>query len=105
MLVNIKNDIIRWMMSKMMVRRNLLPNIKNFNVLNMLRFSMWEPGIFPKEALKDLRDRNPGKSNLDALLGITPKFPEDIRNINTETGTKVLELQIKKQKVNLYQTY
>ena len=40
MLVNVKNDTIRWMMAKMLVRRNLLPNIKNFNVLNMLRFTL-----------------------------------------------------------------
>ena len=40
MLVNIKNDTIKWMMSKMMIRRNLLLNIRNFNVFNMLRFSI-----------------------------------------------------------------
>ena len=103
MLVNIKNDTIKWMMSKMMVRRNLLPNIRNFNVLNMLRFSMWGPGIFPKEAFEDLRAKNPGKTNLDALLGITPKLPEDIRNANMEAGSKGPDPQNKKQKVTHYQ--
>ena len=101
MLVNIKNDTIKWMMSKMMVRRNLLPNIRNFNVLNMLRFSMWGPGIFPKEAFEDLRASFPGKTNLDALLGITPKLPEDIRNKNMEVGSKGPVPQSKKHKVTL----
>ena len=103
MLVNIKNDTIRWMSSKMMVRRNLLPNIKNFNVLNMIRFSMWGPEIFPKEVFEDLRAKNPGKTNLDALLGISLKLTEDIRNANMETGSKNPEPQNKKQKVTHYQ--
>ena len=90
-------------MAKMLVRRNLLPNIKNFNVLNMLRFSMWGPDIFPKEAFEDLRTKNPGKTSLDALLGISPKLPEDILNIRTETGNRNLNHQNKKQKVQHYQ--
>ena len=68
MLVNVKNYTIRWMMAKLLVRRNLLPSIKNFDVLNMLRFSLWGPDIFPKEAFEDLRTRNPGKPSLDELL-------------------------------------
>ena len=42
------------MMAKMQVRRNLLPNLQNFDVLNMLRFSLWGPDIFPKEAFEEL---------------------------------------------------
>ena len=82
MLVNVKNDTIRWMMAKMQVRRNLLTNLQNFDVLNMLRFSLclWGPDIFPKEAFEELRAKHPGKSNLDALLDISPKLPEDITN-------------------------
>ena len=35
LLVNVKNDAIQWMMSKMMVRKHLLPNMANYNVLEM----------------------------------------------------------------------
>ena len=89
-------------MAKMLVKRNLLPNIRNFNVLNMLRFTLWGPDIFPKEAFEDLRSKNPGKTNLDALLGISPKIPEDITNTKDETDN-ILHHQNKKQKVQHYQ--
>ena len=55
MLVNIKTDTIRWMVAKMQVRRSLLPNYQNFDVLNMLRFSLWGPDNFPKEAFDELK--------------------------------------------------
>ena len=32
MLVNIKNDTIRWMVAKMKVRRSLLPSLQNFDM-------------------------------------------------------------------------
>ena len=50
-LVNRINDAIKWM-SKIMVRRHFLPNMRNYNVLNMSRFLLWGPSIFPKEASK-----------------------------------------------------
>ena len=102
-LVNIKNDAIKWMMSKIMMKIHL-PNMRNYNVLNMLRFSLWGPSIFPKEAFKDLRERNPGKTNLDAVLGISAKLPEDILGTNAETDSKALEPLTKKRKSN-YQTF
>ena len=86
----------------MQVRRNLLPNLQNFDVLNMLRFSLWGPDIFPKEAFEELKAKHPGKSNLDALLDISPKLPEDITNPRTDTGDKILNHPNKKQKVNHY---
>ena len=97
MLVNVKNDTIRWMVAKMQVRRSLLPNYQNFDVLNMLRFSLWGPGIFPKEAFDELRAKHPGKSSLDALLDISPKLPEDITK---DTGDKTLNLTNKIQKAS-----
>ena len=77
MLVNIKNDTIRWMVAKMKVR-SLLPSLQNFDILNMLRFSLWNQDIFPKDAFDELRKKHPGKSSLDALLDISPKLPEDV---------------------------
>ena len=89
-------------MAKMLVKRNLLPNIRNFNVLNMLRFTLWGPDIFPKKAFEGLRTKNLGKTNLVALLGISPKLPEDIANTKDETDNS-LNHQNKKQKVQHYQ--
>ena len=66
------------MVAKMRVRRSLLPSLQNFNVLNMLKFTLWNQDIFPIEAFEDLNKKHPGKSNLDALLDISPKLPEDI---------------------------
>ena len=86
-------------MPKNIVRRNLLPNIKNFNILNMFKFSMWVKDIFPKEAFEDLRTKNPGKTSLDALLAIFPKLPEDILNTRMEKGSENLNHQNKKQRV------
>ena len=74
----IKNDTIRWMFAKMRVRRSLLPNLQNFDVLSMLKFSLWNQDIFPKDAFDELRKKYPGKASLDAILDISPKLPEDI---------------------------
>ena len=99
MLVNVKNDAIRWMVAKMQVRRSLLPNYQNFDVLNMLRFSLWGPDIFPKEAFDELKAKYPGKSSLDALLDISPKLPEDITK---DTGDKTLNLPNQNQKASQF---
>ena len=77
-MINIKNDTIRWMFAKMRVRRSLTPNTRNFNVLSMLKFPLWNSEIFPKEAFEDLRKKYPGRSSLDSTLGISPKLPDDI---------------------------
>ena len=98
-LVNVKNDAIHWMMSKMMVRKHLLPNMVNFNVIEMLRFSLWGPEIFPKEAFENLKDKNPGKNNLEQLLGIKAKLPMDIQSIATGSGYKDTEPLAKKLKL------
>ena len=87
------------MVAKMQVRRSLLPNYKNFDVLNMLRFSLWGPDIFPKEAFDELKARHPGKTSLDALLDITPKLPEDGTK---DTGDKSLNLTNKVQKATQF---
>ena len=78
MMVNIKNDTIRWMFAKMKVRRSLMPNLHNFDVLSMLKFSLWNPDIFPKDAFDELKKKYPGKASLDSVLDISPKLPEDI---------------------------
>ena len=100
MLVNIKNDTIRWMVAKMQVRRSLLPSLQNFDVLNMLRFSLWGLEIFPKEAFDELRAKHLGKSSLDALLDITPKLPEDVTKA---TEDKSLNLGNKNQRTSQFQ--
>ena len=51
-----------------------------------------------KRTFDDLRTRNPGKTNLDNLLGISPKLPEDITDTKDERGNN-LNHQNKKQKV------
>ena len=78
LMVNIKNDIIRWMFAKMRVRRSLTPNLRNFDVLGMLKFSLWNPEIFPKDAFDELKKKYPGRANLDSVLDISPKLPENI---------------------------
>ena len=87
-------------MSKMMVRKHLLPNMANYNVLEMLRFSLWGPSIFPKEAFENLKLRNPGKTNLEAVLGIKAKFPVDILGTTAGAGSRATEPLTKKQKLN-----
>ena len=78
LMINIKNDTIRWMFAKMRVRRSLTPNLCNFDVLSMLKFPLWNPEIFPKEAFEDLKKKYPGRSSLDSTLDISPKLPDDI---------------------------
>ena len=65
----------------------------------MLRFSLWGPDIFPKEAFDELKARHPGKTSLDALLDITPKLPEDGTK---DTGDKSLNLTNKVQKATQF---
>ena len=78
LMINFKNDTIRWMFAKMRVRRSLTPNTRNFNVLSMLKSTLWNSEIFPKEAFEDLRKKYPGRSSLDSTLDICPKLPDDI---------------------------
>ena len=78
LMVNIKNDTIRWMFAKMKVRRSLTPNLRNFDVLGMLKFSLWNPDIFPKDAFDELKKKYPGRASLDSVLDIAPKLPEDM---------------------------
>ena len=76
MLVNVKHDVTDWVLTKMDLRRSVLPRYRNYSVLFMLKQTMWSPDLFPKSAFDELRRRNPGKTNLEALLGISPKFEE-----------------------------
>ena len=85
------------MMSKMAVRKHL-PNMSNFHILEMLRFSLWGPDIFPEEAFENLRNRNPGK-NIEALLGIKAKLPGDIQGTTAGTSSRATEPTQKKQKL------
>ena len=55
-----------------------MPNLQNFDVLSMLKFSIWNQDIFPKDAFDELSKKYPGKASLDAILDISPKLPEDI---------------------------
>ena len=89
------------MMSKMAVRQHIIPNILSPHVIEMLKFSLWGPEIFPEEAFENLRSRNPGK-NLEALLGIKAKLPEDVQVSAAGTScSKASETpQKKKQKFN-----
>ena len=90
MLVNVKNDTISWMMAKMQVRKDLLPNTRNINVLNMLKSSLWGRDIFPEEAIEKLRDKFPGVSNLKALLNMT----EGRRDPDEEPGIVIRDHSI-----------
>ena len=81
-LVNVKVDAINWMMSKMAVRKSLLPNMKNQHVCDMLKSSLWDPDIFPEEAFGDLKTRNPGRK-LESLLGIQGTMPKEYQNWTT----------------------
>ena len=102
-LVNIKNDTTTWMLAKMRVRRNLLHNFRNRNVLLMLRHTMWSPDIFPKTAFDDLRSKNPGNTNLESLLGISPNIPMD--NLMRNNIDSNIQHQNKRQKTNYNQQY
>ena len=78
-LVNVKVDAINWMMSKMAVRRDLIPNIRNQHVCDMLGSSLWDPNIFPDEAFVDLRAKSYGRK-LESLLGIQGIMPKEVQN-------------------------
>ena len=83
----------------MAVRKHLLPNMSNFHDIEMLRFSLWGPDIFPEEAFENLRNRNPGK-NIEALLGIKAKLPGNVRGSAAGTSSRAAEPPQKKQKLN-----
>ena len=78
-LVNVKVDAINWMMSKMAVRRDLIPNIRNQHVCDMLGSSLWDPDIFPDEAFVDLRAKSQGRK-LESMLGIQGIMPKEVLN-------------------------
>ena len=99
LLVNLKHDTIKWMMSKLAVRKSLLPNATNFHVLAMLRSSLWGPSLFPKEAFEELKAKNQGK-NLETVLGIKSKIPIEITNTCAGTSFRATEPIAKKQKTN-----
>ena len=76
MLVNVKNDTISWMMAKMQVRKDLLPILRNLDVLNMLKSSLWGPDIFPEEAIDKLKAKHPRVFNLKELLNRAEGRPD-----------------------------
>ena len=103
LLVNLKHDTIKWMMSKLAVRKNILPNHSNHHVLAMLRSSLWGPSLFSKEAFAELKDKNAGK-NLENVLGVKSKIPMEFTNTNPGTSFRPTEPAAKKQKTN-YQVF
>ena len=57
----------------------------------MLRFSLWGPVIFPESAFDNLKSRYPDK-NLESLLGIKAKLPEDLQvSAAGASGSKAFE--------------
>ena len=98
-LVNVKSDVITWMTSKMAVRKSLLPNLLNFNVILMLESSLWGHEIFSKEAFEKLQKKNVGKNDLQSLLGIKGKIPIDIQNMASGSGYNDAEPMAKKMKL------
>ena len=67
LLVNVKNDTIRWMAAKMEVRLSLLYNKGNLDVVQLLRSTLWCPDIFPKRNIQKLKAKYPRILNLKAL--------------------------------------
>ena len=80
-LVNVKVDTINWMVSKMAVRKYLLPNTKNQHVMEMLSSTLWDPDIFSDEAFVKMRTTAIGLGRkLEALLGIQGTMPKELLN-------------------------
>ena len=71
MLPNIEVDVIHWMAAKMDIRKFLLPNIHNKNVHDLLSSTLWDPDVFPDEAMAKLHTiaANKGRTIM-SLLGI-----------------------------------
>ena len=74
MLPNIKVDSFSWMEAKLEVRKSLLPNLQNSHVRELLESTLWDPDIFPDEAMAKMKLANPGKK-LENLLGIRGVIP------------------------------
>ena len=92
------------MISKMAMRKHLLPNMKNHHVCEMLKSSLWGPDIFPEEAFEDLKTRNPGRK-LESLLGIQGTVPKEYLNwtgpgTSANSNFRPSEPPHKKQKLN-----
>ena len=84
-----KVDTINWMVSKMEVRKHLLPNLKNQHVREMLETTLWDPDIFSDEAFVKMRNTAIGLGRkLEALLGIQRVMPKKIQNWR-ESSTSV----------------
>ena len=81
LLVNVKNDVVTWMTSKMAVRKHLTPNMSIHNVILMLESPLWGPDIFSQEAFEKLLKHNVGKNNVQNMLGIKGKLPIDVQSI------------------------
>ena len=76
LLVNVKNDTIRWMTAKMEVRLSLLYNKGNLDVVQLLRSTLWCPDIFPKRNIQKLKAKYPGVSNLKTFLNTEDGSPD-----------------------------
>ena len=84
----------------MAMRPPIIPNVSSPHVIEMLKFSLWGPEIFPEEAFENLRNRNPGK-NLEALLSIKAKLPGDVQASAAGISySRATETSQKKEKVN-----
>ena len=77
-LPNIKYFIVKWMAAKMKLRREILHQQDNEPVRILLKSNMWDPSVFPTEAIEKVRitkfsDGIRNKLNLDKNGGLVKK--------------------------------
>ena len=100
-LVQIKHNIAKWMIAKMRVRRDVLKDSTNANVRWMYKQTLWDPEIFPKDAITKLRAQNNNTVDVASLLGI--KSRQQPQNNSGNNNTTVNINRNKRQRTNSQQ--
>ena len=90
LLPQLKYAIVRWMIAKMRLRKDILKDNANedinLNIQYFLKQSLWDPDIFPKDSFTHIRDRY-GVLHVAPLIGLsasTVKTNNPLGNNNSQ---------------------
>ena len=81
MLANVEIDTLHWMKAKMDIRLSLLTNMQNVHAQEIAASSLWDPDVFPEEAMARITTIANNKSrSVMSLLGIQGNKPRKSSN-------------------------
>ena len=71
-MINLKPLIVNWMYAKMIVRKAILHNQNGATARVLLKGNLWDPLIFPKDALEEAKNTK-NNSGINNLLNLSDK--------------------------------